>query len=68
MTKRVSEVDEEVVDPRAGSQREGASPDGLPPLREVIERYELRAKKNLGQNFLLDLNIALNGDNAFCAF
>jgi 16S rRNA (adenine1518-N6/adenine1519-N6)-dimethyltransferase len=35
----------------------GSSPDGLPPLRDVIERYELRAKKNLGQNFLLDLNV-----------
>ena len=57
MTKRGPDVDEEVVDPRAGSKREGASPDGLPPLRQVIERYELRAKKNLGQNFLLDLNI-----------
>ena len=34
-----------------------STPDGLPPLREVIERYELRAKKSLGQNFLLDLNI-----------
>lgn len=33
------------------------SMDGLPPLREVIERHELRAKKSLGQNFLLDLNI-----------
>ncbi|MET3660084.1 16S rRNA (adenine(1518)-N(6)/adenine(1519)-N(6))-dimethyltransferase RsmA [Aquamicrobium ahrensii] len=31
--------------------------DGLPPLREVIDRYELRAKKALGQNFLLDLNL-----------
>lgn len=31
--------------------------DGLPPLREVIDRHELRAKKSLGQNFLLDLNI-----------
>lgn len=35
----------------------GSTPDGLPPLREVIDRYELRAKKSLGQNFLLDLNI-----------
>lgn len=34
-----------------------ATPDGLPPLRDVIERYELRAKKSLGQNFLLDLNL-----------
>ncbi len=31
--------------------------DELPPLREVIARHELRAKKNLGQNFLLDLNL-----------
>ncbi len=31
--------------------------DGLPPLREVIERHGLRAKKSLGQNFLLDLNL-----------
>src|SRR5690606_26907467 len=29
----------------------------LPPLREVIERFELRARKELGQNFLLDLNL-----------
>ncbi len=29
----------------------------LPPLREVIQRYQLRAKKSLGQNFLLDLNL-----------
>lgn len=34
-----------------------AAADGLPPLREVIEAYDLRAKKSLGQNFLLDLNI-----------
>lgn len=33
------------------------SPDGLPPLREVIERHGLQAKKALGQNFLLDLNL-----------
>ena len=33
------------------------SVDGLPPLRDVIERHELRAKKSLGQNFLLDLNL-----------
>ncbi len=31
--------------------------DGLPPLREVIAQYKLSAKKNLGQNFLLDLNL-----------
>lgn len=31
--------------------------NGLPPLREVIEQYELGAKKSLGQHFLLDLNM-----------
>ncbi|MGB8315344.1 MAG: 16S rRNA (adenine(1518)-N(6)/adenine(1519)-N(6))-dimethyltransferase RsmA [Aestuariivirga sp.] len=31
--------------------------DGLPPLREVIARYDLGAKKSLGQNFLFDLNL-----------
>ncbi|MGB3643632.1 MAG: 16S rRNA (adenine(1518)-N(6)/adenine(1519)-N(6))-dimethyltransferase RsmA [Mesorhizobium sp.] len=31
--------------------------DGLPPLREIIERHGLQAKKALGQNFLLDLNL-----------
>ena len=31
--------------------------DDLPPLREVIRRHELTAKKSLGQNFLLDLNL-----------
>lgn len=33
------------------------SADGLPPLRDVIERHGLMAKKALGQNFLLDLNL-----------
>ena len=31
--------------------------DTLPPLREVIRRHGLVAKKSLGQNFLLDLNL-----------
>jgi len=31
--------------------------DNLPPLREVIAALDLRAKKSLGQNFLLDLNL-----------
>jgi 16S rRNA (adenine1518-N6/adenine1519-N6)-dimethyltransferase len=34
-----------------------AQMDDLPPLREVIATHELRAKKSLGQNFLLDLNL-----------
>ena len=31
--------------------------EDLPPLREVIRRHDLSAKKSLGQNFLLDLNL-----------
>ncbi|MEL7028323.1 MAG: 16S rRNA (adenine(1518)-N(6)/adenine(1519)-N(6))-dimethyltransferase RsmA [Pseudomonadota bacterium] len=31
--------------------------DGLPPLREVIARHDLAARKAFGQNFLLDLNL-----------
>ena len=34
-----------------------APSDPLPPLREVIAAHGLRAKKSLGQNFLLDLNL-----------
>ncbi len=33
------------------------SDDGLPPLRDIIARHGLAAKKSLGQNFLLDLNL-----------
>jgi 16S rRNA (adenine1518-N6/adenine1519-N6)-dimethyltransferase len=31
--------------------------DDLPPLREVVARYGLDARKTLGQNFLFDLNL-----------
>src|SRR5918997_1392659 len=31
--------------------------DALPPLREVVQRHGLLAKKSLGQNFLFDLNL-----------
>ncbi|MFY0309306.1 16S rRNA (adenine(1518)-N(6)/adenine(1519)-N(6))-dimethyltransferase RsmA [Leisingera sp. D0M16] len=31
--------------------------DSLPPLREVIAKHQLSARKSLGQNFLLDLNL-----------
>jgi 16S rRNA (adenine1518-N6/adenine1519-N6)-dimethyltransferase len=34
-----------------------AADDGLPPLREVIAQHGLSARKSLGQNFLLDLNL-----------
>lgn len=45
--------------------------DGLPPLREVIRAHDLVAKKQLGQNFLLDLNLTakiarLAGDLSAC--
>jgi 16S rRNA (adenine1518-N6/adenine1519-N6)-dimethyltransferase len=36
---------------------EAAAVDALPPLRDTIARHGLNAKKNLGQNFLLDLNL-----------
>jgi 16S rRNA (adenine1518-N6/adenine1519-N6)-dimethyltransferase len=29
----------------------------LPPLRDIIRRFELGARKSLGQNFLLDINL-----------
>ena len=31
--------------------------DELPPLRAVIAEHQLSARKSLGQNFLLDLNL-----------
>lgn len=31
--------------------------DSLPPLRDVIATHQLSARKSLGQNFLLDLNL-----------
>ncbi|MFK7764941.1 MAG: 16S rRNA (adenine(1518)-N(6)/adenine(1519)-N(6))-dimethyltransferase RsmA [Roseobacter sp.] len=31
--------------------------DDLPPLRDVIRSHDLRARKSMGQNFLLDLNL-----------
>ena len=31
--------------------------DDLPPLRDVIARHRLSARKSLGQNFILDLNL-----------
>lgn len=38
-------------------ERTKPAPDGLAPLRAVIDAHGLAAKKALGQNFLLDLNI-----------
>jgi len=39
------------------ADRPAASPDGLPPLGEVIRSLGLSARKSLGQNFILDLNL-----------
>ena len=39
------------------SERPAAGPDGLPPLGEVIRGLGLSARKSLGQNFILDLNL-----------
>jgi 16S rRNA (adenine1518-N6/adenine1519-N6)-dimethyltransferase len=39
------------------ARADGPGPDGLPPLREVIAAHGLSAKKALGQNFILDLNL-----------
>lgn len=33
------------------------TPDGLPPLSDVIRMHGLTARKGLGQNFILDLNL-----------
>ncbi|WP_425043920.1 16S rRNA (adenine(1518)-N(6)/adenine(1519)-N(6))-dimethyltransferase RsmA [Primorskyibacter sp. S87] len=45
--------------------------DTLPPLRDVIAKHQLSARKSLGQNFLLDLNLTAKiarqaGDLAGC--
>jgi 16S rRNA (adenine1518-N6/adenine1519-N6)-dimethyltransferase len=45
--------------------------DTLPPLREVIRAHDLQARKSMGQNFLLDLNLTakiarLAGDLSAC--
>lgn len=34
-----------------------SSPDGLPPLSDLIREHGLSARKGLGQNFILDLNL-----------
>lgn len=45
--------------------------DSLPPLREVIRSHDLQARKSMGQNFLLDLNLTAKiarqaGDMSAC--
>ena len=43
--------------PEQSERRDDPARDPLPPLREVIAKHGLAAKKSLGQNFLLDLNL-----------
>jgi 16S rRNA (adenine1518-N6/adenine1519-N6)-dimethyltransferase len=46
------------LDESAGDESARTSAiDALPPLREVIARFALGARKSLGQHFLLDLNL-----------
>lgn len=40
----------------APSAKPGSEPE-LPPLREIIKRFQLTAQKSLGQHFLLDSNL-----------
>jgi 16S rRNA (adenine1518-N6/adenine1519-N6)-dimethyltransferase len=44
-------------DPTESSSSPAATAPELPPLREVIVRYGLDARKSLGQHFLLDINL-----------
>lgn len=43
--------------PRPKPDPDRLAEDGLPPLSRVIAAHGLSAKKSLGQNFLLDLNL-----------
>lgn len=43
--------------PEQSERGDDTTRDSLPPLRDVIARHGLAAKKSLGQNFLLDLNL-----------
>ncbi len=43
--------------PRADAECKSDPTPALPPLREVIARHGLSARKALGQHFLLDLNL-----------
>ena len=38
--------------------------DDLPPLRDIIREHSLSARKSLGQNFLLDLNLTARSARA----
>ena len=51
------ERSEQSKDAKAPIQSQQKALRSLPPLREVIARHGLMAKKSLGQNFILDLNV-----------
>jgi 16S rRNA (adenine1518-N6/adenine1519-N6)-dimethyltransferase len=58
LLKESSEKLEEGLISKSGIKSLNMHPiDCLPPLREVIVKYGLQAKKKLGQNFLFDLNL-----------
>ena len=45
--------------PHGGGAAGMSAIDDLPPLRDVIRQHALSARKSLGQNFLLDLNLTM---------
>ncbi|MGE3712370.1 MAG: 16S rRNA (adenine(1518)-N(6)/adenine(1519)-N(6))-dimethyltransferase RsmA [Hyphomicrobiaceae bacterium] len=48
---------DETDEPPSYGADAASAPDGLPPLRDVIRTHALQARKSLGQNFILDLNL-----------
>src|SRR3954452_13104862 len=50
-------ADRQVADRSAGADPALLPPPSLPPLRDVIARHGIAARKSLGQNFILDLNL-----------
>ncbi len=50
-------ADDQSTRPSVQSAQTGLAADGLPPLRDVIARLGIDARKSLGQNFILDLNL-----------
>jgi len=56
MTHDPDEIENEPDSECVGSPAPATS-DGLPPLREVIRRHGLNARKSLSQNSILDLNL-----------
>ena len=57
MAKQLGSDDGMTDDGARATPVAGSYPDGLPPLRDVIRQHGLDARKSLGQNFILDLNL-----------